>query len=582
MRQFLFPRSPSAGLASVLFAILPAALALVAIGTARASAQEPLKMTLVASQLAQPVHVAHRAGDYQSLFVAEIRGWIRIRRGGVMLSSPYLDISAKVGEGFEQGLLGFAFHPDYPAVKRVFVAYTTPQLATVVESYDEDPLDPDRALPGSGQVVLGPVVQPGIDHNGGCLAFGPDGMLYIGMGDGGSPNDSGPGHGAGGNAQSLGSLLGKILRLDVDLPHPHIPASNPFVSTPGARGEVWAYGLRNPWRFSFDAETGELFIGDVGEVSREEISVLPPGAGGANLGWRCFEGSLCTGLSGCGCDDPTLVAPVYEYDHSVGCSITGGVVYRGCAIPSLAGKYVFADYCAALTWTFDWDGVQATNVIDRTVEFGVEGRRFASFGQDALGEVYAVEYQRGELWRLEPAVPQADCDADGISDACALAAGLATDSNGDGVPDDCSGTACQLLPTVYCTSSDSLDCASHLQTIGSPSVSSAGPFFIIASGVISQRPGVLYYGEHQAAVPFHGGTLCVGSPATRTKLLFTHGQLAPTCTGALDYDFNALIRSGTNPYLVAGKRIHAQYLYRDTDGGFGLALTLALKFDICP
>ena len=549
-----------------------------------AAAQDALELVQVAGVFTQPVHVTHRPGDFDSLFVVEIVGMVKIVRDGSTLPVPYLDLRSVISTGFEHGILGLAFHPDYPATRKVYAAYTDLSDKTVVFAYDEDPANPDRALIASGKLVVSSATQPGIDHNGGCLAFGPDGMLYVGMGDGSSPNDSGPGHLPGGNAQSLKTLFGKILRLDVDLPYPHIPPSNPFFGVNGARGEIWAYGLRNPWRFGFDALTGDLFVGDVGELSREEISVLPAGAGGLNLGWRCMEGDLCTGLGGCACSDTALTDPVHVYDHTGGlCSVTGGSVYRGCAIPSLAGHYVFGDYCTGRFWSFTWDGASVQDLAERTSELTPDFEvRPTSFGEDAFGELYTVDYTTGKLWKLVSTTAP-DCDADGVADACAIAHGLAPDADGDGVPDAC-GPTCSLAPTAYCAGHDSLGCVSQMSSSGTPSVSSAAPFHIVASNVMSQRPGLLRYGASEAHIAFQGGTLCVGAPAARSHTVFSFGNPVPDCSGQLDIDFNNVIdnNAATNPYLAPGQRIFAQYLYRDPFGPFEIGLSAALKFDICP
>ncbi|HEU5322281.1 MAG TPA: PQQ-dependent sugar dehydrogenase, partial [Methylomirabilota bacterium] len=276
-----------------------------------------------------PLYVTAPPADTARLFVVEKTGAIRIVRRDTLLARPFLDLTDSVSGGGEQGLLGLAFHPDYGVNRRFFVHYTDRAGDTRLVRYQVSS-DPDSADYGSGVHLLF-VDQPFANHNGGWIGFGPDGYLYMGLGDGGSGGDPQ------GNGQNLGTLLGKILRLDVDGGTPYgIPPDNPFVDSAGARGEVWAYGLRNPWRASFDRLTGDLFIGDVGQGGWEEISVQPAAsAGGENYGWNVMEGTHCYAAPTC--DATGLVAPVTEYATRDGCAVTGGYVYRGTAVPAIAG-----------------------------------------------------------------------------------------------------------------------------------------------------------------------------------------------------------------------------------------------------
>lgn len=333
--------------------------------------------------LDQPLAMAVRPGD-DVLYVAEKPGRVVALREG---REPriVLDLTGRVSTGSEQGLLGLAFSPDG---RFLYVDLTDPAGDTRVLEYR---VGPDGIEPESGREVLR-VAQPYANHNGGQLAVGPDGYLYVGLGDGGSAGDPE------GRAQSLGTLLGKILRIS---PRPQgadpygIPPNNPFVGRAGARPEIWAYGLRNPWRFSFDRETGELWIGDVGQSAWEEVDVLPPGRGGANLGWDLLEGSHpFEGEVG----DARTVLPVYEYPHEGAvCAVTGGSVYRGEAIPELRGAYVFGDFCrGALEALALRDGRAAHR------ELGPAVPSLASFGEDADGELYALSLE-GPVYRLVPA-----------------------------------------------------------------------------------------------------------------------------------------------------------------------------------
>jgi glucose/arabinose dehydrogenase len=298
----------------------------------------------------------------------------------------FLDITDRVNRGGdEEGLLGLAFDPAYQQNGYFYVYYSAANpRRSVVSRFKLDQQNADMADPQS-EVIIMEVAQPYANHNGGQLVFGPDGYLYIGLGDGGSAGDP---HG---NGQNLGTLLGKILRIDVSgLSAPGdytIPVDNPFVGTEGARAEIWAFGLRNPWRFSFDSQTGLLWAGDVGQGSREEIDIIVKGA---NYGWNIMEGLDCY-LPSTGCNQSGLTLPVFEYDHSQGCSITGGYVYRGDRIPSLQGSYVYGDYCSGKIWALTYDGGAVTENI-LLVDTGLS---ITSFGEDPAGNLYILDRQGG-------------------------------------------------------------------------------------------------------------------------------------------------------------------------------------------
>lgn len=359
----------------------------------------------VASGLTRPVLVTAPRGDTTRIFVVEQRngstGAIRILRGGSLLTRPFLSVSG-VATGNEQGLLGLAFHPNYSSNGYFYVNFTRgSDGATVIERFHVSS-DPDSADAISGQTVL-TIPQPFANHNGGNLAFGNDGYLYIGMGDGGSGND--PGH----RAQSDTTLLGKILRIDIDSAFPYaIPPTNPWATSPTVRHEIWAKGVRNPWRWSFDRLTHDLYIGDVGQDAWEEIDIQPANSpGGQNYGWRCMEGLNCTGLSDCICNDPSLTLPIYNYSHGGGkCSITGGYVYRGCADPGLQGTYFFADFCSNQIWSFRFVNDTITQFQERTAELapggGLSITSISSFGEDAFGELYICDLNGGEVFKIVP------------------------------------------------------------------------------------------------------------------------------------------------------------------------------------
>ena len=371
-----------------------------------AAAQEPnpfdpaafaVGLELVADGLDQPVHVADPSDGSGRLFVVEQPGRIRIVRDREVVAEPFLDIVDLVeSEGSEQGLLSVAFAPDFSETGTFYVGYTARSGEgagdNTVARYRVAADDPDRADPDSGEVLLA-VPDPFRNHNGGLVLFGPDGSLYVGLGDGGSRGDPE------GNGQNAHTLLGSLLRLDVrseggEEPYA-IPPDNPFADGEGGRPEVWAYGLRNPWRFSFDRATGDLYVADVGQGAREEVNFQPAASdGGENYGWNIMEGTTCYAVAPC--DDTGLTLPVTEYaTGEFGCAVTGGYVYRGEAVPELDGVYLFADYCSGLLWGLGRDGSGAW-VLSAPVETGLN---ISSFGEDAAGELY-VTVHNGGLYRV--------------------------------------------------------------------------------------------------------------------------------------------------------------------------------------
>jgi glucose/arabinose dehydrogenase len=353
-----------------------------------------LTARLVAGGFQQPLDLKVAPGDRERLYVVEQGGRIRIVRGGQLTASPFLDISNRISCCGERGLLGLAFHPKFATNRRFFVNYTDGRGDTHIAEFRA--ASAEQADAASEKLILF-VAQPFANHNGGGLAFGNDGYLYVGLGDGGSGGDPL------GNGQSLSTFLGKMLRLDVDSASPYaIPTSNP-IRTTGALREIWAYGLRNPFRFSFDPATGDLYIGDVGQNSIEEIDIgLASRMGGENYGWNTTEGSACFSPSR-GCVTTGITMPVAEYGHDEGCSVTGGVVYRGCRMPGLVGTYFYGDYCSAFVRSFRYAAGQVTERRDWTP--GLKGiDQISSFGTDADGEVYVVDYQ-GEVYQLVPSNP---------------------------------------------------------------------------------------------------------------------------------------------------------------------------------
>ncbi|MCT8340014.1 PQQ-dependent sugar dehydrogenase [Flavobacteriaceae bacterium TK19130] len=349
---------------------------------------QDINIALVADGFSSPVDIEN-AGD-DRLFIVEQGGRIKILNAdGTTNSTPFLDISTQVSNGGEQGLLGLAFHPDYANNGFFYVNYTKTNGDTRVARFSVDSGDPDIAQVGSEFEII-EYEQPFSNHNGGDVAFGPDGYLYISSGDGGSGGD--PGN----RAQNLSLLLGKMLRLDVDGGTPYaIPADNPFVGAGTTiLEEIWAYGLRNPWRFSFDSMNGDLWIGDVGQADVEEIDRAGIDEGGLNYGWRCYEGSVPFNTSNCPPMED-LTFPIAEYSSSTGsgnCSVTGGFVYRGSMFPDLNGLYFYGDVCSGIIGSVDADG--------NLTEYGNFSGSWVSFGEDINSELYIADIG-GSIYRIE-------------------------------------------------------------------------------------------------------------------------------------------------------------------------------------
>ncbi|HEX6748364.1 MAG TPA: PQQ-dependent sugar dehydrogenase [Longimicrobium sp.] len=348
-----------------------------------------LRLVEVAGGLDHPLFLTSPPSDPR-LFVVEQTGKIRIIQNGSLRAAPFLDVTSLITSGGERGLLSMAFHPHYATNGFFYVYYTDRNGDTRVVRYHVSG-DPNVADPQSAMVVLG-VAQPFANHNGGLLLFGPDGKLYVGLGDGGGGGDPQ------GNGQNLAALLGKILRIDVDGAQPYaIPADNPFAGQAGRRGEIWIYGVRNPWRFSFDASSSLLYVADVGQNAWEEVNVVSARTGGLNFGWNLMEGMHCYNAGSCSQQGLTL--PVAEYGHGDGCSITGGYVYRGSAIPAVRGHYFYSDYCNGWLRSFRWDGAQAAD--PRQWDVGSIGN-VTSFGEDMSHELY-ITTAGGRVLRIAPA-----------------------------------------------------------------------------------------------------------------------------------------------------------------------------------
>ncbi len=365
-------------------------------GSLEAQLLDDLIFESVANGLAMPVNITHADDGSGRLFINEQAGRIVIYDGADIVATPFLDIRGRVLCCGERGLLGLAFHPNYQENGRFFVNYINGLGSTVISEFLVSE-DPNRALSDSERILL-TFDQPFGNHNAGHLQFGPDGFLYIATGDGGSGGDPGD------RGQSLATLLGKILRIDVDSGAPFaIPPSNPFVGQ-AARGEIWAYGLRNPWRFSFDRETGDMFIGDVGQNAVEEIDFQPAASpGGENYGWRHMEGSQCF-IPAADCNDGSLVLPIIDYQQNgQGGSVTGGYRYRGFSFPPLQGTYFFADFVMRAFYAANQNNGAWTVMGPRPTPFSI-----STFGEDEAGELYFADYAAGRIYQIQiPRLPPA-------------------------------------------------------------------------------------------------------------------------------------------------------------------------------
>lgn len=422
---------------------LTALTALLIGGTAFGQAPPALKTkNVIGTGLNFPVGVTHAPGDNCRLFVIEKRGVIKvidISGATPTVIGTFLDIDSKVlgstDLNGERGLLGLAFHPDYWNNGYFFVNYTNNSGNTVIERYKVSS-NPNVAQT-TGSLVLMTVTQPFSNHNGGWMQFGPDGYLYIGMGDGGSGNDPN------GNGQNINTRLGKILRIEPnvagDVPAFTSPATNPFAGATPGDDTIWHFGIRNPWRNSFDRETGDLWIGDVGQNAREEINFVAAGVGGLNFGWRCMEGFACTGLTGCTCNAVALTKPIRDYTHASGTGggfcVIGGFVYRGPAIPALNGFYFHTDYTNNNTWVMRYtpaNGITNLTNINSQITPSLSGttvNTISSYGEDALGELYIVKQgstTTGGVFKVVPASGEVvwttgDLNRDGIVDGVDIA-----------------------------------------------------------------------------------------------------------------------------------------------------------------
>ncbi len=483
--------------------------------------------------------IASAPGDFGRLFTTEKTGKVKILSipGGNLLGT-FLDIGPMVDQDGEGGLLGLAFHPDYLNNGLFYVAYTTGmnQGDSIVSQFTVSAADPNSADVASEQVIWGPLPQTTSGHKAGDLEFGPDGMLYFSIGDG----EAGGGDPSG-RAQNPLDPRGKILRFDVDAPFPHVPVDNPFVGDPNGLDHIWALGFRNPFRMSVDPLTGDIYVGDVGQSTKEEVNFIPGGVGGLNFGWNCQEGTGCFG--GCGqCGSPAFTDPIYEYDNGPSaCAVIGGVIYRGSAIPDLVGRYMFTDLCTEEIRTFREVGGVATDVVLHTGVAPSMGQwnSLAAFGRDAAGEIYVLNHFSGEVFRI-------------VSD-------------------------CTPSVQNHCqTAANSVGPGALLSASGSTSISAAN----FQLRVVAASPGVsglFYYGANAIEVPFGDGFRCVGGSTFRIL------PIAQTdASGNVNRDLNYNQPQTTS--ITPGSTWSFQFWYRDPmgPGGSGFNLTDGVTASFCP
>lgn len=562
--------------------VLAGALGALAGFASTPAAQAQMTTTRVASGLSLPVFATSPPGDTRRLFIVEqgTNGTANIKildlQTNTVLSTPFLTITG-LSTGGERGLLGLAFHPDYASNGFFYVYLSDTGVSESVWRYHVSS-NPDVADPASVSGVL-VMADPWPNHNAGWIAFGPDHDLYIATG-------------YGNHAQELTNQDGKILRIDVDgddypadpTRNYAIPPTNPFAGVPGEE-TIWDYGLRNPWRDSFDRVTGELYVADVGQSAFEEIDVQPAGTGGLDFGWECMEGNSCTGQNwACTCNSSALTNPIWTYDHSQGCAVMGGYVYRGNALCGMQGTYFFADYCFARIWSLRYANGVVTEFTDRTAELAPPAplaiNLISSFGEDQNGELYICDHADGELYKIVPR-SIVDCNHNGIDDLCDIQSGTSLDADGDGIPDECEpfvvsacfgdGTAgaCPCgnsgAPGHGCQNSAGTGGA-QLSGAGQPSLS-ADTVVLTVTGELPTAFSICLQGDVEVGPALFGdGLRCAGGHAKRMYVRSASGG-SFSVPGAGDPSLSARSAALGNPILPGTIRMYQTY-YRDPSSAF--------------
>lgn len=505
-----------------------------------ASAQ--FQASLITDGLPSPTSVTYPPGDANRLFVTCMRNGVFVVDSGVLQPTMFLNLNA-IHPLASQGLMSLAFHPDYANNGRFFVAFMDELERTHVMEFSVSQADPNLADPASGLQILGPFQQPSPIHNWNLLKFGSDGYLYLSTGDGLLSSDN-----SANNGQDLGTLLGKMLRIDVDSAAPYaIPPDNPYVGVAGALEEIYHVGLRQPWKYDWDPLTDDLWVCDVGNGMREEISFYPATSPApANFGWKCFEGTNCTNFTGCNaCVTTGLVTPTYEFPHTEGrCAIIGGMMYRGTQVPELQSKFIFADHCSARFWALEWNGTSTIGFEEITVPtdqpFSINLP--SEITRDINGEALILDRgfgNNGALWRIEP------------------------------------GSPCGAMS--YCISGSNSIAASgcSLSASGSTNISDNN-FQLTAIDVPTGQPGLFFYGPDQALAAFGDGFRCVGGQIFRLNPPVAANP--NTATRLLDFS-----NLPVNGDILPGSTWRFQFWYRDpVFGGQGFNLSDAIAANFCP
>ena len=494
------------------------------------AAGQSLKLVQIADGLGTPTDAVFPAGD-QRLFVPGSDGRIWVLENGVRRSQPFLDISGLTYPN--QGISSMAFHPDYATNGRFFLTYLDVNEEAVLAEYHVS-ADPNVADAASAIAILGPYPQINNAHNWNTVRFGPDGMLYVATGDGGATHVEN-------QAQNLGSLNGKVLRLDVDLPAPYVPADNPFVGDIAVREEVFMLGLRQPWKMTFDSATGDMYIADVGRHDMEEVNyVAAADLGGQNFGWRCHEGPTCTNFENCPCGHPDFTMPIHWYDHLEGCAVIGGEVYRGSQIPSLVGEYVFADHCTGRIWSMRVAGGSVAQLVEHTAEFVPLGEAapdvITAIAVAPDGELLVLDRDGGKIFRIVAEPMDRYCVA---------------------LQHSAGGTADMVVT-------------------GSGSVALNDLQLGVADGIPNSF-GIFFHGSRRVLQPFGDGLRCAGGATQRVQPVI---QMDALGAASRPYDLTHSPPGGLS--IASGDTWNFQFWFRDAMGTSGFSTSDAVTVTFFP